>query len=450
VTTYPARRVDAALLVTLLSIVAGPSAAAQTSLQVPLQFDFVNPGAKSLALAGAFVGLADDATAAFANPSGLTFLSAPEMSVEFRGGSVNSPYLKNGRLLGPVTNLGIDTIARPVFADSSDEQASVSYVSLVYPHPSNRWVVAAYRHELARIDQSFSSEGVFRLDPSEFTSRRDVPQDGTRSLAITGYGLAGAYKATRSVSVGAALVGHRFDFSSEFKRYFVDDFFAQANRSVSRAELFSYTAQSGSGISFAPVVGVTVDRGRARFGAVFRHGASFDFDTVGDDEAVVSGTFRVPHTASVGASFRVSPQWIVSGEITRVGYSRLERDFVTIQSKGRDGDFSISDGTEVHASVQYAWRRAQGPPVRLRAGAWVDPDHSVNFHPVAPPQNADERTYDDIFRTALSQGEDQLHATGGIGFTLTPMLELNAGFDLAKRTKLFSTSIIVHLERGSP
>jgi hypothetical protein len=38
-------------------MVASPAAAfAQTSLQIPLQFDFLNPGAKSLALAGA-VGL---------------------------------------------------------------------------------------------------------------------------------------------------------------------------------------------------------------------------------------------------------------------------------------------------------------------------------------------------------------------------------------------------------
>ena len=44
---------------------------AQTAIQIPLQFDFVNPGAKSLALGGAFTGLADDATAGFANPAGL-------------------------------------------------------------------------------------------------------------------------------------------------------------------------------------------------------------------------------------------------------------------------------------------------------------------------------------------------------------------------------------------
>ncbi len=36
-----------------------------------VQVNLVNPGGKSLALGGAFVSLADDATAAIANPAGL-------------------------------------------------------------------------------------------------------------------------------------------------------------------------------------------------------------------------------------------------------------------------------------------------------------------------------------------------------------------------------------------
>lgn len=59
-------------------------ASAQGGLEIPLQFDFVNPGAKSLALGGAFAGVADDATASFANPAGLTLLLTPEVSGELR------------------------------------------------------------------------------------------------------------------------------------------------------------------------------------------------------------------------------------------------------------------------------------------------------------------------------------------------------------------------------
>src|SRR5580765_7882096 len=74
------------------------SALAQTSLQIPLQFNFLNPGAKSLALGGAFAGLADDATATFANPAGLVQLGASEVSFELRGTWVTTPFLQAGRL----------------------------------------------------------------------------------------------------------------------------------------------------------------------------------------------------------------------------------------------------------------------------------------------------------------------------------------------------------------
>src|SRR5207247_4862817 len=47
-----------------------------------LLFNFSNPGARSLALGGAFIGLADDASGAETIPAGLTVLRKPEFSLE--------------------------------------------------------------------------------------------------------------------------------------------------------------------------------------------------------------------------------------------------------------------------------------------------------------------------------------------------------------------------------
>jgi long-subunit fatty acid transport protein len=399
-------------------------------------------------MAGAFSGLADDATASFANPAGLTFLDTPEISFEFRGGSTTTPFLQGGRLSGGVSNFGTDTIAGPVFGSIVDRGASASYASFVLPHRSNRWVIAAYRHELAKIDQQYSYEGAYTQDPGELSSRRDSPQDGRRAIAVTGYGAAGAYKATRGLSVGAALVFYHFAFDSEFKRYFLTGFTAAPNRNVGVESLLNYTTQHGDSVRAAPVVGATFDRGRGRVGLVYRHGASFDFVTESPFLNPVTSRFRVPHTLSGGASWRLSSSWLLSGEVTRVGYSRLKDDFITIQASSQANDFSIDSGTELHGSVQYAWRRAQGPPIRLRAGAWFDPQHSVQFHP-RPAANAAERTLNETIGAGLSKGSSQLHATGGFGWTLTPRFELNVGMDLAKRTKVLSTSLIVHLG-GTP
>lgn len=433
----------------LLAAIATP-AGAQTSLQVPLQFDFINPGAKSLSLAGAFVGLADDATAAFANPAGLTFLAGPEVSIEFRGGTIDTPYLKRGRTSGTPSGIGIDTIDGVQYANSAGRLAGIGYASFVYPARSGRWVVAGYRHELARIDQSFSSDGVFGQDVAEFTPRRDAPQDGTRRVTITGYGAAAAYKPVRTVSIGLAIVAYHFDFDSEFKRYFVDAFFEAPNRNVPRDSLYKYSAQRGTDTSLAPVIGITIDRGRVRAGALYRRGASFGFDTTANDGSGVRNAFRVPHTASVGVSVRPAAPWIVTGEVTRITYGRLAHDFVSSQAEGRTADFVIHDGTEVHGAVQYAWRRASGPPIRLRGGAWFDPDHSVQYAPVNAPTSASARIEAETFAAALRNGGNQIHGTAGVGVTVSRNTELNAGVDLARTVKLLSVSLIVHLGGRTP
>src|SRR5262245_31586642 len=80
-----------------------PPAFAQRDAEIPIQFDFINPGARSLALAGAFIGLADDATAAATNPAGLVQLARPEISVEGRGWKFITDFVEGGRLSGPTT-----------------------------------------------------------------------------------------------------------------------------------------------------------------------------------------------------------------------------------------------------------------------------------------------------------------------------------------------------------
>ena len=57
---------------------------AQTNSEINagIQFNFSNPGARSLGFGGAFIGLADDATAAYTNPAGLTNLSKHLMMKE--------------------------------------------------------------------------------------------------------------------------------------------------------------------------------------------------------------------------------------------------------------------------------------------------------------------------------------------------------------------------------
>ena len=53
-------------------------------------FNFGNPGARALGVGGAFISLADDSTAAQANPAGLVVLRRPEFFAEFNAQSYDS------------------------------------------------------------------------------------------------------------------------------------------------------------------------------------------------------------------------------------------------------------------------------------------------------------------------------------------------------------------------
>ena len=74
------------LLFAIACLAAASSAFAITDEEIfrSFEFSFINPGARSGAMGGAFIALADDATAAEANPAGLTILTKPEVSFEYR------------------------------------------------------------------------------------------------------------------------------------------------------------------------------------------------------------------------------------------------------------------------------------------------------------------------------------------------------------------------------
>src|SRR6267143_1076492 len=105
--------------------VAVPLAAQNTDIESlsGLQFNFGNPGARSLGMGGAFLGLADDASAAEANPAGLTILRRPEVSVEGRN------FLEQQVL---TTSGTFPAIERTAFTHYS-QRVQPAFASIVYP-----------------------------------------------------------------------------------------------------------------------------------------------------------------------------------------------------------------------------------------------------------------------------------------------------------------------------
>ncbi len=183
-----------------------------------LQFNFSNPGARSLGLGGAFAGLADDATAAFANPAGLVQLIRPEVSLEGRLWRFSTPFTAGGRLSGQATGIGLDDTNGLRFGESSTDASSVSFVSYVYP--KGRGSVAFFRYQLAKFEVESQTDGLFRFNPAGIleTTRFDARLQ-TTDIDVASWGVAGAFRVAEKVSLGLAIVYSQLDmafFDAEF------------------------------------------------------------------------------------------------------------------------------------------------------------------------------------------------------------------------------------------
>jgi len=128
------------------------------------------PGARALGMGGAFIGVADDATAAEANPAGLTILTRPEASIHVLGKSLKADNC---------ATCSSDSGVRPTFAS--------------YVQPWKRTVVSVYYSSAVETDSQFLlSAGDNFFGETDDTSLQTV-------------GVAGAFRPTPLLSIGASL-----------------------------------------------------------------------------------------------------------------------------------------------------------------------------------------------------------------------------------------------------
>jgi hypothetical protein len=434
----------------------GRVASAQATSQIPLQFNFMTPGARSLGMGGAFLGAADDATTASANPSGLASLSLREVSVEARYQRIETPYLFGGRISGALSGLGLDTVAGPAYGTDVEDQGALAFLSLVVP--LSHFTIAAYRHEVAKMENTFFSEGVFQRVTFGGVANdlaRELPLAGTRDISISSYGAAVGLRLGSRLAIGGGLALYTFDLESDFARFNFSSIFDPANRSAITATAL----QDGNDVALAPNAGVLWSPATGiKIGGQFRWGPRFDFSQtddvpLNDVHVVRQGHFKVPDVAGAGIEWRIKgrddqepePRYAlrVLADYTRVQYSQLEEDFIDIQAltSGRPDQLHVDDANELHGGVEVIllrWHdRPIGKPVALRAGAWFDPDHAVRYEPTDAHDELDT-----LLSATLPGGKNLMHYTFGAGIALPHRVELNGAADFSSRTMYVTTSAV--------
>jgi len=411
----------------------------ETNASIP--FNLSNPGARSMGMGGAFVGLADDATAAYTNPAGLTQLVTPEVSVEGRHTDYSIAHVTGGSAsFNPFNGSGINT------ADADSSRTNLSFISFVYPH--ERWSFAAYRDELVhfRTDFASNSDGVaLALDPVPYQT---FPVTANAELKIVDYGVSAAFRAGDSVSIGAGLSYYDFDIRTLMTRVA----FAGNDLDVPAGTPLNREDQSGSDND----VGVNLG---ARFvlsehwsaGVTYRQGPKFgyaatttvfDLSTGAPSVAVdlKNVRFKVPDQFGAGLSWHPTDALVVNLDADYIQYSQLTHGMQSLFGSDATAvsHLSIPNGAEVHLGGEYTFTQ-MAHPFSLRAGLWHDPRHSIEYKG-DPGEDPSAAALAALFHGGKGS---QTHVAVGAGFAFAKF-QIDAAADFSDQTDTLSLSGVYH------
>ena len=314
--TTPLRRAAPVLVVVLAAWAPGAAAQLDSALLSKLRFNLTNPGGKSLAMGGAFSAIADDATAALANPAGLGLISSIEIAVS--GKRVDETLaLATAR---SVATGSLVTPYPPVTTSSVGLDASstaVEFAGVVVPI-SRRLVAALTYAENLRFEGDAGPAGYpyleLRDNRSGGTTRRDFLFEYREygSAKLSNRLLAGslAFRVTESLRIGGGVTLNRATFELGGDAGGPHRIVGQTYLSPTSQETLTTTmgVQGVSGTQVGFVAGVHADLlsdGKLTFGADYRWTQASEGTLVlgGDVPPALAGQesrtfrFRVPSDA---------------------------------------------------------------------------------------------------------------------------------------------------------
>ncbi len=446
------------MLLMLLAAASAPPARALSDEEIfrDVPFNLLNPGARAMSLGGAFTSLADDSTAAQANPAGLVTLRRPELFFEVRASRLDqSAVLVEGPVDGEFFQ---GTVTAGAVSDPS-ARFSPTFISWVLP--LRRVAFAFSRLESldirARTENSFALVGRQAIfDPVADGGRPDpigfedidfaLTADADISARIVQYNAAFAAELWSGFSVGVTAVFGMLDMDGRVDNLFVDNTalpgepFAQptldyATRIDDDDSDFAWTV----GLMWRPAEWISI-------GGTWRQGLDFTVE----ERVVQSGlghvratnlygerfdlTLRTPDIAALGVSIRPSEPLTILVDVVRVEYSDLLEGFKAglnrIVFPETEAAFTVDDGTEIHGGIEYVWLAGR-TPVALRAGAWREADRRIRYAGTDPG-----------LALVFPAGEAVTHYTGGIGVTVRQAIQIDLAVDVSDRSASFVASTI--------
>lgn len=466
----------------LAALLAASSAPAQfeSSALAKVQVNVANPGGKSLAMGGAFVALADDATAAFANPAGLVQLGSWQAGASVKGFRF-SPNFDTRVFAAQAQGTGEAFVqVGSVPFQPTTSVSELDFASIVAPLVPEKLVLSLYRavdlryrYELDAPQRQFQ----VNLEPGDGAPFA-IEEQGSVDIRNEVVGLAAATRLRAGripIDLGAGLTFSRL-------RY---EFGGPGSAYLSRIASFSpeftdvsvtATADSSWKPGFSVGARSTLDEAsRLSVGAVYRRNGTHDVSyavtapvslscgTPNDAGFLGCGTMKSPDDFALGLSGAVG-NLTGSAEYQRILYSQLNDGFVHLyryfESNEQGTTWAVPVGSSKDANVyrvglEYAFALGGSDLLFLRAGYYHETAHGTtlalkkdDLPPLGVPDDGSDKVFttlpvDQVLRGVYDGGSAQDHVSAGIGASLFRTLSVDLAYDWSEEASSFSASFFV-------
>lgn len=433
-----------------------------TPLWQGVDFDFSQPGARSRGIGSAFVGAADDATAAVTNPAGLVQL--PEMQATLEGHTIakeSSDIEWGGNTSGSIRNEDKTEVSFFCFSTPVKLFKDFSINTAIF---YNKLSSLGSNIDLPKFQDKLKYRGFEDSDINatfpEYSSKIDLALDEFGTSFGLGL-LDGKLMLGAGVSVLYLNVESEYGQSSpQIADVLLDPSFEDMKEKVDVND-DDYAFAFRGGLLYSPVKKLTI-------GASARIMPEMDYETKyhiikdtnldGELTATVLDTeisqkLKIPDVYSLGLSYRITDKFTFFAEGKYIAYSDMMDDFDAIWrgpyaygGKDESGRYDINDIIEPHIGAEYVFMLKDTTPLAVRCGSYYEPAHGLEFEASLTDPNVESVEAAKALENLMDGGEDLWHVTIGLGTVIKKKYQIDAAADLtesaARNTFILSTAYI--------
>ena len=351
-------------------------------IEISSSLNPVGSGARATGMGGAFIAVADDATAASWNPAGLVQLEKPEFSIVYAYQNNSQKY---------------NSTLHPELAGSENEGDihSINYASIAYPFKAfdRNMIVSLNYQRLYEMEKKLGFSYSWPLGPSvSLNDRISYRQSGFLATLSPAF----AIQISPELSFGTTInIWDDFHGGSNWKSSYNSQGSGNQgkysfNDTINANNTYTFSGVNANlGLMYSPLSKVTIgmvykfafDAGMKKVGS-FTQSQTFPtlsgYDTTAKKLTNDNMTMKMPASYGIGVCYKPTDNWVFALDTYYTEWSR----FVIRDSKGNERNpiygtpislGRLSDTVQVRAGGEYLFIMDKNV-IPIRAGVFYDPE----------------------------------------------------------------------------